>query len=290
MQNTAGMGEPFLGSVALATGRLTRHQLRTRFVAIHHDVYVPKHTELTAVIRAKACWLRTRGHGILAGSSASALHGAKWIDAKVPATAIDTNRRRTAGIVVWAGTINADEVCVVDGMRVTTPVRTAADLARRYPLDAAVAAVDSLARATRLKVAQIESAVRRHPGRQGRSRALETLSLVDPGAESPRETWLRLIVVRAGYPRPETQLSVHNEYGALIGVVDLGWRDLKIAVEYEGKHHRMSRERFDRDIRRIDELLEQGWTVIRITAMDTDATVRRRLAQAWGLRTQVNRG
>ncbi|MGB1224135.1 MAG: hypothetical protein ACPHCN_08330, partial [Mycobacterium sp.] len=117
-----------------------------------------------------------------------------------------------------------------------------------------------------------------------------TLSLVDPGAESPRETWLRLIVVRAGYPRPETQLSVYNEYGALIGVVDLGWRDLKIAVEYEGKHHRMSRERFDRDIRRIDELLELGWIVIRITAMDTDATVRRRLAQAWGSRTQVTRG
>ncbi len=284
------MDEPFLGSAALAAGDRTRHELRTAFVAVHHDVYVSKHTELTAVIRAKACWLRTRGRGILAGRSASALHGAKWIDPKVPATAIDSNRRRTAGIVVWATAITEDEVCIVDRMRVTTPVRTAVDLARRYPLDAAVAAVDSLARATRLNVAEIESAVRRHPGRKGQSRALKALSLVDPGAESPRETWLRLIVVRAGYPRPETQLSVYNEYRALIGVVDLGWRDLKIAVEYEGKHHRMSRERFDKDIRRIDELLEQGWIVIRITAMDTEATVKRRLAEAWAQRTRVSRG
>jgi len=284
------MDEPFLGSSAVAAGDLTRHELRSRFVAVHHDVYVSKQTELTAVIRAKACWLRTRGHGILAGFSASALHGAKWIDAKLPATTIDANRRRTPGIIVWATTITEDEVCVVDGKRVTTPARTAVDLARRYPLDRAVAAVDSLARATRLKVSEIESAVRQHPRRQGQSRALEILSLVDPGAESPRETWLRLIVVRAGYPRPETQLPVYNEYGVLIGIVDLGWRDLKIAVEYEGKHHRMSRERFDRDIRRIDELLNPGWIVVRVTAMDTEATIERRLAHAWALRTQVSRG
>ena len=284
------MAEPFIGSEAVARGTLTRHELRTRFVAIHRDIYLAKDGDLTAVIRAKACWLRARGHGILAGFSASALHGAKWIDAKVPATAIDTNRRRASGIVVWAGAITEDEVCVVDGMRVTTPARTAVDLARRYPLDRAVEAIDSLARATRIKVADIESAVRKHPGRQGRKRALEVLSLVDPGAESPRETWLRLTVVRAGYPRPQTQLPVYNEYGVLIGIVDLGWRDLKIAMEYEGKHHRMSRERFERDIRRTDELLEQGWIVIRVTSMDTEATVERRLAHGWARRSQVSRG
>ena len=147
-----------------------------------------------------------------------------------------------------------------------------------------------MARATRLKVAEIEAAVRRHRGRMGQSQALKALSLVNPGAETPRETWLRLIIVRAGYRRPETQLPVYNEYRALIGIVDLGWRDLKIAVEYEGKHHRMSRQRFDRDIRRTDELLEQGWIVIRITALDTPATVERRLAQAWAQRTGVKRG
>ena len=285
---SAAMDEPFLGSTAIAAGGLTRHELRTRFVAVHHDVYVSKHTELTAVIRAKACWLRTRGHGILAGFSASALHGAKWIDANRPATTIDTNRRRTSGIVVWASTITEEEVCVIDGMRVTTPVRTAVDLARRYPLDTAVAAVDALARATRLEVAEIEHAVRQYPGRQGQGRALKAISLVDRGAESPRETWLRLIVVRAGYPRPTTQLPVYNEYGALIGVVDLGWRGPKIAMEYEGKHHRMSRERFDKDVRRIDELLEQRWIVIRVTAMDTQATVERRLRQAWAARAGLS--
>ena len=278
------MDEPFLGSAALAAGAVTRHALRTRFVALHRDVYIPQDTEITALVRAKACWLRSRGHGVLAGFSAAAVHRTKWIDRRLPATVIDENRRRVPGVVVWGSTLAEDEVCTVDGMRVTTPLRTAVDLARRYPLDTAVAAVDALARATRLKVTDIQAAIERYPGRHGGKQAEKVLALVDPGAESPRETALRLIVVRAGYPPPRTQLAVYNDYGALIGEVDLGWPDVKIAVEYEGKHHRMSRGQFDKDIRRFDEMIAMGWIVIRVTSMDTEETVGCRLDDAWARR------
>jgi hypothetical protein len=277
------LGEPFIGSAALAAGALTRHALRTKCVTLHHDVYLDKHTELTAVIRAKAAWLRSRGHGILAGFSASAVHGAKWIDASRPATIIDTNRRRENGIHIWAVAIDDDEIQLIDGMRITTPARTAVDLACRYPIDTAVIAIDSLARATRLKVPDIESAAGRHPGRHGLKRALTAIELVDPGAESPPETRLRLLVVRAGYPPPETQLVVYNEYGAFIAEVDMGWRDRKIAVQYEGGHHRTP-EQFAKDIRITREMMEAGWIVIRVTHRDTDATIVRLLADAWARR------
>ena len=276
--------EPFIGSAAQAAGALTRHELRTRYVAIHHDVYIAKDTEMTAVLRAKACWLRTRGHGVLAGFSASALHGAKWIDASLPATVIDTNRRRTPGVAVWAVAFDDDEIESIDGMRVTTPARTAVDLACRYPLDRAVVAIDALARVTRLKVPDVELAAGRHPGRHGLERARKAIELVDPGAESPQETRVRLLIIRAGYPPPETQISVYNEYGVLIGEVDMGWRGLKIAVDYEGKHHRMSREQFDKDIRRIRDLTEAGWIVIRLTVQDTEGTILRLIADAWARR------
>jgi len=72
------MTDPFRGSVALAAGKLTPYQLRSRYFALHQDVYVPRAAELTPIVRAKACWLRSRGRGIIAGYSASALHGAKW--------------------------------------------------------------------------------------------------------------------------------------------------------------------------------------------------------------------
>jgi hypothetical protein len=277
------LGEPFIGSAAVAAGTLTRHALRTEYAAIHHDVYIGKNTEPTAVLRARAAWLRSRGHGIVAGFSAAALHGAKWIDAGLPATVIDANRRRENGITVWAVAVDDDEIAIVDGMRVTTPARTALDLACRYPVHTAVAAMDALARAARLKVADIELAAQRHPRRHGLRRALEAVRLVDPGAESPRETWLRLLVIRAGYPRPETQVAVYNEYGVLLGEVDLGWRERKLAVEYEGAHHR-SPKVFAKDIKRMREMTEAGWFVIRVTASDTEATFLRLLADAWARR------
>lgn len=109
--------------------------------------------------------------------------------------------------------------------------------------------------------------------------------MVDPGAESPRETWLRLLIIRAGLPRPQTQIEVRNEYGAVIAVVDMGWEELKIAIEYEGDHHRTSRMQFNRDIRRMDELIELGWIVIRVTVEDTPGSIVRRISAALARRT-----
>ncbi|BCI50815.1 hypothetical protein NIIDNTM18_00930 [Mycolicibacterium litorale] len=283
------MKGPFLGSAALAAG-MTRHALRTRYVAVHKDVYVAKDTEMTALLRARACWLRARGHGVLAGFSASALHGARWIDGRRPATVIDTNRRREPGVLVWADAVELDEICVIDGMRVTTPLRTAIDLARHYPVDRSVPAIDALARAARLKVADLHDALPRYAGWKGIKQARVAVDLVDPGAESPRETWLRLLIIRAGFPRPETQVPVYDEYGALIGEVDVGWRDLKIAAEYEGDHHRTNRLVFRKDIRRIEALIDAGWIVIRVTALDTEGGIISRLRSAFASRSSLDGG
>ncbi|MCG7610705.1 MULTISPECIES: endonuclease domain-containing protein [Mycobacterium] len=278
------MGDPFVGSEAVASGVLTRHQLRTRFVAIHRDIYVAKGTRPTALLRAKACWLRSRGHGVLAGYSASVFHGARWIDSSLPAYVIDNNNRRpTRGIVTWADGIDEDEICSIGDIRLTTPTRTAVDLACKFPQDPAVAAIDALARAARLKVADIEQALDAHTGRKGITQARATIALVDPGAESPQETWLRLLVIRAGYPRPQTQYPIRNEYGALIGEVDLAWPELKIALEYEGAHH-TDPEQIRKDIMRVDAMVEMGWIVVRVTRREGTATMLGRIAKAWASR------
>lgn len=71
------MGEPFIGSEAVAAGRLSPYALRSKFVALAPDVYLPGHAEVDARIRAKVAWLWSRRQGILAGRSAAALHGAR---------------------------------------------------------------------------------------------------------------------------------------------------------------------------------------------------------------------
>lgn len=140
-----------------------------------------------------------------------------------------------------------------------------------------------MARAAHLKVADIEQAAERHTGRKGIRQARDTIALVDPGAESPQETWLRLLVIRAGYPRPQTQYPVYNEYGALIGDVDLAWPELKIALEYEGRHH-TDPEQLRKDIQRVDAMVETGWIVIRVTSREGAANALGRIAKAWASR------
>lgn len=278
------MIEPFIGSEALAAGSLTRHQLRTRFTAVHQDVYLPAGVELDALLRAKACWLRSRRRGVLAGYSASALHGAKWVDNSRPAEIFDSNRRPTSQVITREGQLATDEIWQLGGIKLTSPARTALDLLCWYPLDLAVVATDALARATRLKLADVRLLIERYRGRREIRRAREALALVDPGAESPRETWLRLVLVRAGFPPPQTQIVVRNEYGVLIAHIDMGWEHLKLGLEYEGDHHRTSRRQFNRDIHRYEELRDMGWVIIRITAEDVVGSIVHRVGAEFARR------
>lgn len=280
-QHTFAMADPFLGSEALAAGALTPYQLRTRYVALHKDVYAPRDLEVTAQLRAKALWLRSRRRGVLAGYSAAALHGAKWIDAELPAAIIDTNRRPAPGVQVWEERIEPDEICVVDGMRVTTPQRTALDLTSRFPLDPAVAAVDALIQATDLKVADVDLLVERYRGRRGIKAARAALDLVDGGAQSPKETWLRLLLIRAGFPHPRTQIALRNQWGWPEAYLDMGWEDIKVAIEYDGDQHRSSRRQYVKDIRRLEMVQQRyGWIVVRVVAEDRPDDIVRRAASA----------
>lgn len=195
-----GHDRALLGSEALSSGAVTPYQLRSQYVALHKDVYVAGNQELTASLRAKALWLRSRRRGVLAGHAAAVLHGARWIGGDKPVAIIDTNHRQAPGVQVWRDRIEADEIGVIDGMRVTTPDRTALDLASRYPLVTAVAAVDALMQATQVKVADVNLLAERYRGRRGIKSARAVLNLVDGGAQSPKETWLRLLLIRAGFP------------------------------------------------------------------------------------------
>jgi hypothetical protein len=278
------MGDPFIGSEAVAAGRLSPYALRSRFVTIYPDVYLPTDAEVTAITRARAAWLWSRRQGVVALQSAAALHGAKWVDARAPAEVLWPNRRPPNGIHAWSDGFATDEVDLIGGMRVTTPARTALDLACRYPLGKAVAAIDALARATHLKIADVELLADRYKGRRGIRKARTVLDLVDPGAESPQETWLRLLVIRNGFPPPQTQIPVYAEYGALVAVLDMGWEDIKLALDYEGDHHR-NPVRFNKDIRRHDNVTELGWMDIRVTSRDTEGGIIGRLTTEWSRRT-----
>jgi hypothetical protein len=274
------MGEPFIGSEAVAAGTTSHSQLRRHFTRVFRDVYVSQGTELTPLLRARSAWLWSRRRGVIAGFSAAAVHGSKWVDAARPVDIIHDNRHSLPGLQIWGDGLERDEFELVGDVPVTTAARTALDMACWYPATTAVAAVDALARATELKMADVELLVTRHRGRRGLERARASLDLVDAGAQSPKETWLRLILIQAGLPRPQTQIPVRDEFGQAIAYLDMGWEDVKVAVEYDGDHHRSDRSQFGWDIRRLERLQQKGWIVIRVVAGDRPTDIVRRVRAA----------
>jgi very-short-patch-repair endonuclease len=63
------------------------------------------------------------------------------------------------------------------------------------------------------------------------------------------------------------QHDVHDPRGRRIGRVDLAYPQWRIAIEYEGDHHR-EKTQFRRDVARLNALRAAGWLVLRFTADD----------------------
>jgi hypothetical protein len=194
------MGEPnwpFVGTEALAAGDVSRRTLRSRHTMVYRNVHLQNGRQLTVVTRAVAAWLWSGRQSTAAGLSAAALHGSAWIDACRPAELIRTEAGDTGGIVIHRDTLWEDEVCVVGGIPVTTPARTAFDLGRRKSLVAAVIRLDALAHATELKPVDVDLPAERHRGARGLVQLRGALDLMDGGAESPQETRTRLLLVNS---------------------------------------------------------------------------------------------
>lgn len=273
------MDDVFRGSEAVRQGRLSPYQLRTAFRVIHPDVYLSGCATPSLRIRTAAAWLWSDRRGVVAGLAAAASHGSRWIDDDVPIDLIWRNQHAPAGVITRNLRVETDEVTRVAGLPVTTVERTAYDLARRLPIGEAVARLDALMRATPFGVDDVLELAKRYPRARGLRQLRAALERVDPGAASPKETWLRLLMIDAGLPTPETQIPV-NEGWRTIGVLDMGWEGYKVAAEYDGDHHRTDRRQYARDHWRIRKLEALGWIIVRVIAEDKPQDVVRRVRDA----------
>jgi very-short-patch-repair endonuclease len=227
--------------------------------------------------------LWSKREGVVSGLAASAALGAKWVDVDTAIELNWANNRRPIGVVTRRDTLFDDEVALLEGMAVTTADRTAFDLARRGSVGQAVARLDALARATHFKAEDVQAVAMRHPHVKGLRRVDRVLDLVDAGAESPKETWLRVLLLDEGFPRPQTQIPVLGPDGYPLYYLDMGWEDIMIAVEYDGDDHR-ERPRWGSDIVRSEYIAHLGWTHIRVVAGNSRPEIVQRVNRAWALR------
>ena len=273
------MTEIFLGREALGDG-LPRRELRRWYRPLFRGVYIPRSATPTLEDRATGAWLTSNRTGVIAGAAASALHGAKWVGDTEPIELLVGERRRQAGLIVRMDRIADDEVTIMTDMPVTTAARTAFDLGRYQTRFTAMARMDALMRAAPYRRGEVSMLMQRYGPVRGVCQLRELLPLVDPGAQSPKESWLRLLLIDNGFPVPETQIPVLDG-DVPFAFLDMGWRDIQLAVEYDGDQHRTDRKQYIKDRRRLPEVERRGWEVIRVLAEDRQPEILCTVYEAW---------
>jgi AbiEi antitoxin C-terminal domain len=224
------MDDVFVGSAALAAGTLTRGQLRWNYRRLFPDVYIAKDTTPSLTQRALGAWLWSNREGVIAGLTAAALHGAH-IGEPTDVELIWKRCRPPRGIVVRNERIEVDEIDEIAGLPVTNPERTALDLARHAPRDVAVAHLDALVRAVWLVRADVFPLFLRYEPFRWRHRAWVSLTLMDGGARTPRETAVRLALIDAGFPSPRTDFTISDGHTSMR--MAIGYDAPKVAITFE---------------------------------------------------------
>ncbi len=163
--------------------------------------------------------------------------------------------------------------CVRPIRRRATRLRpaTAVHLARHLRRPFALSAVDAMLHAELIGPAALRAAVARYPRHPGIVQAREIAGLAEPLTESPGESWLRLRVLDAGFPRPEAQVVVRG--GDRVYRLDLGFREpgpdgLRLGLEYDSDRWHSGRAADLRDETRRAGLRALGWTILPVRRGD----------------------
>lgn len=300
---------PFTAAQAAALG-ITRHALRRMHSEGHvrritNNVYVVRGVPETVELRAEALALVIRPHQVVCDRTAAWLWGIDvypWSEHEVPpieTAAMAGNSPCTRAAVAGHTRALADQdVTTLGSLKVTTPLRTALDLACVLERRDALAALDAFRREHGISAQQLAMGINRYARRRGVVQARELIPLADPRSESVRESWTRLAIVDAGLPVPEPQVWIEVE-GIRLYRLDLAYRRHRIAVEYDGweAHERTDAQRSHDEARRA-WLRSNGWTVIVIrngdfTGAALDAWIselRAALRSAYTNRRMLERG
>lgn len=156
--------------------------------------------------------------------------------------------------------LRPQDVMSLDGVQVTTPLRTAADLARHLPRADALVAVDAFLHLDLVSQDDLYRSLIRWKKRPGIRQAYEILEYADPRSQSGGESRTRLRLIDAGLPRPELQIPVVDAFGKTRYFLDLGWRHWRLALEYDGEEHH-GPDRVEHDNRRREWIAKRGWTI-----------------------------
>ncbi|MBC9732698.1 type IV toxin-antitoxin system AbiEi family antitoxin domain-containing protein [Nocardioides marmotae] len=253
-----------------------------RFVAtgevrkVLHHVYCRADVPDSVRLRAAAAALVLPAHVVVCDRSAAWLHGIDAFDpdevGTVPPLEVVSygghDRVRREGTYAGKRALCDADISVLEGgVLVTSPARTACDLATLRGRRTALAVLDAFRRRFDLSEADLIRMLPRFSGRRGVTQLRQLIPLSTDLAESMPESWTRCVILDEGLPAPTPQVEVWVDGYGLVRL-DLGYRGLKVAVEYDGEEHHSSAADRAADERRRAALRADGWIVIVVRRAD----------------------
>jgi len=275
-------GRAFTTEDARAAG-LTYKQLRSSaYRRLFHDVYVVATEPDSVELRAAAIRLVLPDDAVVGLTAGAWLHGADVRDRRRPEIEVIAQRGdqiRRAGTKATSALLAPDDVTEVLGVPVTTPTRTAFDLARRPDLIEAVVGIDAMLNRGGADLDELIAYAASH--RKWRYvRTVDTaLTHAEPLSESPMETRQRMRFVLAGLPRPRAQVPVEGLDGVPFAYIDNGYEEFRVGADYDGEDHGA---RWRYDLERQERVRDDGWWHRRYTSLHIRSGWRQMVSQVGG--------
>ncbi len=233
-----------------------------------HGVYCPRHLPDSLEVRLQCVALVVPEHAVVSDLAAAYVWGIdlyepgeRYVVPRLDVVVVRGKRPLRRGWIRGGERdLRPHDVVAIAGVHVTTPVRTALDIACLRGRHRALAGLDAFMRLQDVTLATCRQELSRFGGRRGVTQARELVELATPKAESPGESWTRMAMIDAGFPAPVPQHSI-TRGGVELFRLDLAYPQWRIAVEYVGEEFHGPEQR-EHDEARIEWLQKHGWHVI----------------------------
>lgn len=255
--------EPFTLEYAAQLGYSRRMLQGKLFQIIYPTVYAVATLELTPLVMTKAALLATPKHCAASHHGGLRLYGVEvGVDLTPHVSTLSKEPIRIRGIE--AHRLEKMTNSMRDGYRVLTPELCLSTAATTLNLVDLVTAIDWMFRLGHTSPDLLWNFLEHHHG-AGVRKARRAALLSREGSESPRESYLRVLLEMAGLPPLECNVAYGDEH-EFLARVDLSWRRWMIAIEYDGRQHGLSLAQRERDIHRREQMERLGWVFIIVTA------------------------
>ncbi|CAN5141173.1 DUF559 domain-containing protein [soil metagenome] len=255
-------GEPFLARHAsddgLSPSRLRSALADGRVRRLLDRVYVDALAPDTRELRIRAVKLVAPAHAVVCDETATWVLGVDTYKPSdrhklVPSLVVPhgTSRLRVDDAACRQAIVRESDIMEIDGLRITTALRTTSDLLRKQWRPFAMASADAMAHAGLVVQADVWDFVCELRGFRGAPQARNLASMIEYLAQSRGESWTRLRLMDAGFPRPEAQCPWIDAAGDQ-RYLDLAYKARMVAMEFDGQmYHSADNDRESDSKRRM---------------------------------------